>query len=378
MTCMWNLALAACRTITLEGIGLHHWFAFDPSQLYYQAFFRASGSIDRRTAHAIVHNPDDNAQTDEIRRILQAVPVILLPLPIYAAKLIPPFRVTNLTLAEVIKSTPHWDPEVYSKATAPRDLEYVTATESHEMKAAIDQSIKTMSPATDEEWFADVGEYEEKIAVRQSSDPPILSGVGNAMSLEPPVLAIEEADDFMEQLRSAKWPRFAALVDARYNAEIHRIKAAILFLYKQISEAKAVKERIIVNEEERKKLVAFILASQKNLEAEQQALEKATGVAEKNRQEEPSLLTSLHQNPSRQCNSAPPLQGFSRHFSGAPLYEFVNRFFSPVASSLGKSRGMQQVAKPAIGSYLSRNPASPKTKTGGLPVVWDCPFADAS
>lgn len=373
MTCMWNLALTVCQTITLEGIGLHHWFASDPSQLYYQALFRASGSIAVRTAHAIVYNPDDDAQTDKIRQILQTVPVFPLPLPIYTAKLVPPFRVTNLTFAKVLKSTPHWDPEVYSKVTAPRNPEYVTATESHEMKAAIDQSIKTMGPATDEEWFTDVGEYKEEIAIRQSSDPPMLSGVGNTTSLEPPVLAVEEADDFMEQLQSAKWPRFAALIDAGYNVEIHRMEAAILFLYKQISKAKAAKERIIVNEKERKKLVAFMLASQKSLEAKQQALKKATGAAEKNRQEQPSLLTSLPQNPSRQRSSAPLLQSFSRHLSGAPLHEFANRFSSPVASSLGKGRGMQQAAKPTIGSYLSRNPASPETKTEGLPIVWDRP-----
>ncbi|MCJ1349358.1 hypothetical protein MMC31_007594 [Peltigera leucophlebia] len=293
-----NLALAACLTITLEGIGLYHWFASDSSQLYYQALFRALGSIAMRTAHAIVYNPNDNVQTDEIRQILRAVPVFLLLLPIYAAKLVPPFFVTNLTLAEVLKSTPHWDPEVYSKATAPRNPEYIRAIESHKIKVTIDQSIKIMGLATDKEWFADVGKYEEEIAVCQSSYPPMFLDAGNAMSLEPPVLAAKETDDFMEQLWFAKWPRFAAFMDARYNAEIQQIDVAILFLYKQISKAKAAKERIIVNKEERKKLVAFMLASQKSLEAKQQALEKATGAAEKNQQKKPSLLTSLRQNPS--------------------------------------------------------------------------------
>lgn len=66
------------------------------------------------------------------------VPVFLLALPIYSAKLLAPFCVINLTLAEVLKSIFYLEPKVYSKTTAPRNPKYITATETHNLKAAID------------------------------------------------------------------------------------------------------------------------------------------------------------------------------------------------------------------------------------------------
>lgn len=59
----------------------------------------------------------------------------------------------------------------------------------------------------------------------------MLLDADNTISLESPVFSVKEADNYMEQLWSTKWPRFAAFVNARYNAKIYQIEAAILFLY---------------------------------------------------------------------------------------------------------------------------------------------------
>lgn len=107
-----------------------------------------------------------------------------------------------------------------------------------------------MGLAIDKKWFANIRKYKEEIAICQFSDPPILLGIGNVMSLEPLIFAAKEAENFIGQLWSVKWPKFVAFVNARYNAKMHQIEAAILFLYKQISKAKAAKERIIINKEE--------------------------------------------------------------------------------------------------------------------------------
>lgn len=105
---------------------------------------------------------------------------------------------TNLTLVEVLKSTPYLDFKVYSKAIASRNPEYVTAIKFHKIKAAIDQLIKTIGSATDKKWFADIRKYKKAITVCQSSDLSMFLGADTAMSLETPVFASEEADNFME------------------------------------------------------------------------------------------------------------------------------------------------------------------------------------
>lgn len=54
---------------------------------------------------------------------------------------------TNLTLAEGLKSTFYQDAAVYSKTTVSFNPKYITATKFCEIKAAIDQLIKTIGPA---------------------------------------------------------------------------------------------------------------------------------------------------------------------------------------------------------------------------------------
>lgn len=137
----------------------------DPSQLYYQILFRVLGFITMKTAYRIVHNHDKDVLTDKIRWILQTVPVFLLALPIYSARLLIPFCMTNLTFTKVLKSTFYLEPKIYSKTIAPCSPKYITATKTHNLKAAIDQLINTMSSAIDKKRFADIKKYKKKIAV---------------------------------------------------------------------------------------------------------------------------------------------------------------------------------------------------------------------